>query len=85
MLYRGFAIRKREGWRRHRVRVYRVWRFDTLEIGDSMDVLNANKWHSARRAAYQFGERAGRRFTTSKVWIEGRYTDHRVLRIERIE
>lgn len=85
MLHPGFTTRVRKGTRRHRLRVYRVWRFDTLEIGDSMDITNANKWHSARRSAYQYGARSGRRFTAIKAWIEGRYGDDRVLRIERIE
>ena len=85
MLRRCSVIRQRAGYRPHRVRVYRVWRFETLEIGDTMDILNADKWHTASESARQYGQRSGRRFTATKVWIEGRDVDTRVLRIERVE
>lgn len=82
MTYPGFYTRKRPGQKVHRVSTFRTYRFDTLEIGDELELrMPRDKWKSARRSAYQYGQRAGKKFQTRTGWND---QHHRVLVVERV-
>ena len=49
----------------------RIYPFNEMEVGDSVEFDDTEMFHKARRAAAQYGKRNGVRFTTRKGIQDG--------------